>query len=323
MTSTTGIVDVLIAAWNRSDTIERAILSALEEPEVRTVIVVDDGSTDDTVEVAARVATGSARVVVCRMATNRGPSAARNRAIEISTAPWISILDGDDYFLPGRIGKILSLAGDCDLVADDILQEQRTERGAELRPMIFSRSFEARTIDLQTFVHGNAGRRGRSRREFGYLKPLIRREFLDRWRLRYDEALRLGEDYALYARALAVGGRFLLAPACGYVSVGRRESLSSRHTKEDLERLRDVDKAFLLLPTMTRRDLIAIRSHYRSVNARVQWLNVIDAFKAGNITGFIQPFVSAPGTAAFLVRKLIAEAGRRALNQTVLRRRVG
>jgi succinoglycan biosynthesis protein ExoU len=189
--------------------------------------------------------------------------------------------------------------------------------------MIFSRSFEARTIDLQTFVHGNAGRRGRSRREFGYLKPLIRREFLDRWRLRYDEALRLGEDYALYARALAVGGRFLLAPACGYVSVGRRESLSSRHTKEDLERLRDVDKAFLLLPTMTRRDLIAIRSHYRSVNARVQWLNVIDAFKAGNITGFIQPFVSAPGTAAFLVRKLIAEAGRRALNQTVLRRRVG
>src|ERR1700749_3435834 len=127
MTSTTETVDVLIAAWNRSDTIARAILSGLEHPEVRTVIVVDDGSTDDTAEVAARVAADSGRVAVCSLPVNRGPSAARNRAIEMSSAQWISILDGDDYFLPGRIARMLSLAQDYDLVADDILQERRGE----------------------------------------------------------------------------------------------------------------------------------------------------------------------------------------------------
>jgi succinoglycan biosynthesis protein ExoU len=324
MTSTTETVDVLIAAWNRSDTIERAILSGLEQPEVRTVIVVDDGSTDDTAEVAARVAVGSERVAIHRLPANRGPSAARNRAIEMSSARWISILDGDDYFLPGRIARMLSAADDCDLVADDILQERRGECGrVKLTPMIFSRSAEPRMIDLRTFVHGNAGRRGRNRGEFGYLKPLIRRGFLDRWGLRYDESLRLGEDYALYARALAVGGRFLLMPASGYVSVVRQGSLSARHSKEDLERLRDVDRALLRLPTITPQDRAALRAHYRSVDGRVQWLNVIDSYKRKDVAGFVRPFVSAPETAPFLVQKLFAEARRRAFNQSGPRRRAG
>jgi succinoglycan biosynthesis protein ExoU len=316
MTSTTGNVDVLIAAWNRSDTIERAICSALQQPEVRTVIVIDDGSTDDTAEVAARVAAGNPRVSVYTMGKNLGPSAARNRGIAMSTAPWIAILDGDDYFLPGRIGKLLALTGDCDLIADDILQEERTAcGGSELKPMIFSGDVRPHLIDLRTFVLGNAGRRGRIRKEFGYLKPLIRRAFLDRWQLQYDEALRLGEDYALYARALAVGARFLLVPASGYISVVRHGSLSARHTKEDLERLRDTDKAFLTLPTVARRDQVAIRAHYRSVDARVQWLNVIEAFKSRDISGFMLPFVRAPAAAPFLIRKLIGEAGRRAFRQ--------
>ena len=43
-----AVVDILVAAWNRSDTIERAITSALGEAEVRQVIVIDDASTDDT-----------------------------------------------------------------------------------------------------------------------------------------------------------------------------------------------------------------------------------------------------------------------------------
>ncbi len=324
MTSTTGSVDVLIAAWNRSDTIERAMLSALGQSEVRTVIVIDDASTDNTADVAARVAAPSERVSVCRLPRNRGPSAARNVGIGMSTAPWIAILDADDYFLPGRLGKLLSLAGDCDLVADDLLLERRTAcGGSDLSPMIFAEDVEPQTIDLHTFVLGNAGRRGRSRREFGYLKPLIRREFLDRWQLRYDEALRLGEDYALYAQALAAGARFLLVPASGYVSVVRQGSLSARHTKEDLERLRDADRAFLSLPTIARRDQIAIKAHYRSVDARVQWLNVIEAFKRRDITGFMRPFVKTPAVAPFLVRKLIGEAGRRAFNQGALRRCLG
>src|SRR6516225_8402022 len=54
-------VDVIIAAWNRSGTIERAILSALAEPEVRHVIVVDDGSSDDTAARAGQCGASAGR----------------------------------------------------------------------------------------------------------------------------------------------------------------------------------------------------------------------------------------------------------------------
>ncbi len=103
-----AVVDILVAAWNRSDTIERAITSALGEPRCASVIVIDDASTDDTFATSKRTGAGSERVVVRRLPSNLGPAAARNRALEISTAPYVAILDGDDFLQAGRMGKLLA-----------------------------------------------------------------------------------------------------------------------------------------------------------------------------------------------------------------------
>ena len=94
-------VDVLIAARDRADTIERAVSSALAQDEVRAAIVVDDGSADDTAARARRCDPDGKRLIVKRLPRSVGPSAARNIAIGISTAPWLAILDADDFFLPG------------------------------------------------------------------------------------------------------------------------------------------------------------------------------------------------------------------------------
>jgi succinoglycan biosynthesis protein ExoU len=303
----TGIVDVVIAAWNRADTIERAVSSAVTEPEVRNVIVVDDGSSDDTAARARRL--GVDRVVVLRLPTNNGPAAARNRALEISTAPWIAILDGDDFILPGRFEKLLSYAGDWDFVADDILRMDRADGASDdARPVMFDRPFEPWPLEFSKFVLGNCGRRGRSRNELGFFKPLMRRSFLDRMSLRYDERLRLGEDYAFYARGLALGARFFVTPACGYVSVMRVDSLSARHTRQDLERLRDADVELAALNALSDRDRRAITKHYRGMDARVQWLRMIEAFKSRSPRGFLAPFIRSPEVSTFLVRKLFEEA---------------
>ena len=95
-----GRVDVVIAALDRADTIERAVSSALMQDAVRAVIVVDDGSTDDTAARARQCDLDSKRVIVERLHFNLGPAAARNVGIGISTAPWLAILDADDFFLP-------------------------------------------------------------------------------------------------------------------------------------------------------------------------------------------------------------------------------
>ena len=243
--------------------------------------------------------------MVRRLPSNLGPAAARNRALEISTAPFVAILDGDDFFQPGRMGKLLAHAGDFDFIADIILEVSGT--GA-LHPMMFKGEFEPWRLDFATFVNGNSTRRGQGRNELGYFKPLMRRAFLDQYKLRYDERLRLGEDYALYAKALAFGAKFLVTPAFGYVSQPRPDSLSARHTKQDLEKLRDVDKELASITALSDRDRRALRGHYRSVDGRVQWLGVIDAFKRRDPTGFLWPFVRSPDVSFFLARKLLGEA---------------
>jgi succinoglycan biosynthesis protein ExoU len=306
-----GIVDVVIAAWNRADTIERAVLSALAEAEVRTVFVVDDGSTDDTVARAERIGLQDKRVVVSGLPTNCGPSAARNRALALSSAPWIAILDGDDFFLPGRIAKLLAAADAFDFVGDDILQIEEARIGRANPQPVFAKRSGPWRLDFETFVTGNVSRSGASRRELGFLKPLVRRSFLNRHGLGYEEDMRLGEDYALYAHSLAVGGRFVVLPPCGYVSVVRANSLSGAHTSQDLERLRDFDLKLGAIGGLSDADRRALAAHYQSVDARVRWLAVIDGFRSRSPSRFLSPFACTPAVSGFLLRQLVAEGVRR------------
>ena len=310
--SRTACVDVLIAARNCVDTIERAVLSALSQDDVRAVIVVDDGSTDDTAVRAKACDRDGTRVIVERLPACAGPSAARNAAIEISTAPWLAILDGDDFFLPGRIANLLTWADAWDFIADDMLQVPEHNLGGELQVRLFDgQPPKPRAISLEQFVRGNISQRGKLRRELGFIKPLIRRSFLQQHALRYDPALRLGEDYALYARALAAGARFLLVPAAGYVSTVRANSLSARHCKRDLELLRDSDCQLISTEQLTQSERRALSAHYWSIDCRVQWLAVIEAFKRRNIAGFLAPFCRSPRVSGYLIQCLASELAER------------
>jgi succinoglycan biosynthesis protein ExoU len=305
-------VDVLIAARDRADTIERAVASALAQEEVHSVIVVDDGSIDDTAAKAQRCDPDGERLIVKCLNSSVGPSAARNVGLQISTSPWLAILDADDFFHPGRIRKLLCWSADWDLIADDPLQLAEDRIGHETpRPMLSNVSREPREIGLEQFVRGNIARRGALRRELGFVKPLIRRSFLERHGLRYDETLRLGEDFALYARALAAGARFSLVQPAGYVAVMRTDSLSARHSKLDLERLRDSDCELMALRTLTPSQRQAVKAHYSSVDCRVQWLTVIEAFKSRRLLPFLRPFLRSPTVALFIGTNLLEEVWRR------------
>jgi succinoglycan biosynthesis protein ExoU len=161
----------------------------LSEPDVQRVIVVDDGSTADTAARARKCGDENGRVVARRLPSNCGPSHARNFALKISTAPWVTALDGDDFILPGRIRALLSIADDWDFVADDLLQIEADRVDQDKpRPVLFDAPFAPWRLNLETFAIGNITQRGRLRMEMGILKPLMRREFLDRKALRLRDA---------------------------------------------------------------------------------------------------------------------------------------
>jgi glycosyltransferase involved in cell wall biosynthesis len=104
-------VSVVIAVRDSERTIQRALRGALAQTTPPDeVIVVDDGSVDETKQRALEVANDRTFVID---GEHRGASAARNRAIARASGAWIAFLDGDDYWKPeflelarGRIGAV-------------------------------------------------------------------------------------------------------------------------------------------------------------------------------------------------------------------------
>lgn len=100
-------VSILIPAYNAAHWITQAIDSALGQgPEVE-VIVVDDGSTDATLD---RIRAFDGRIR-WESVPNGGAPAARNRLLAQAKAPWVQYLDADDYLRPGKVaGQRVALA---------------------------------------------------------------------------------------------------------------------------------------------------------------------------------------------------------------------
>lgn len=98
-------ISVVIPVFNAEKFIRRAIESAITQPEVAEVVIVDDGSADDSVKIVDEIAATSAvriNVVTHPGHANRGAGASRNLGIECASHEWIAFLDADDYFLPNR-----------------------------------------------------------------------------------------------------------------------------------------------------------------------------------------------------------------------------
>jgi len=95
------MVSVIIPTFNRSEKVVRAVSSVLNQ-DFRDfeVIVVDDGSIDNTHEALSKYMSA---IKYIRQSENMGVSAARNRGIKSSIAPWIAFLDSDDYWLTEKL----------------------------------------------------------------------------------------------------------------------------------------------------------------------------------------------------------------------------
>lgn len=153
-------VSVIMATYNRGDTILRSVQSVLDQEDASfELIVVDDGSVDDTLERLASV--DDARLTVLALAGNRGVSAARNAGLEIARGEFVAFQDSDDIWTPNFLAAHLAAQR---AAPDDVLSfaqlEQRYPTGIFYHPphrllnsrnfneLIYARSF----ISTQTFM---------------------------------------------------------------------------------------------------------------------------------------------------------------------------
>jgi Glycosyl transferase family 2 len=105
------LVSILIPAHNAQTWIADTIRSALGQTWPRKeIVVVDDGSTDQTLSVARQFASSTVSVVAQE---SQGASAARNKALELCQGDYIQWLDADDLLSPDKIAKQMDAAGKC------------------------------------------------------------------------------------------------------------------------------------------------------------------------------------------------------------------
>ena len=97
-------VSIIIPVYNAARFIAKAVASALSQAETKEVILIEDGSTDESLKECRSLAT---RYNVVKLythlgKTNKGISASRNLGIMKATGDYIAFLDADDYYLPNR-----------------------------------------------------------------------------------------------------------------------------------------------------------------------------------------------------------------------------
>lgn len=120
---TTPLLSVVIPTWNRAHLVCEAVESALSQRTGQVeVIVVDDGSTDDTANILTR--RFGSRIHLLHLPNRRGVGAARNAGIRIANGELLAFLDSDDLWLPGKLDAELTVFErfpDADAVVSDSL----------------------------------------------------------------------------------------------------------------------------------------------------------------------------------------------------------
>jgi succinoglycan biosynthesis protein ExoO len=287
-------ISFVIAAYNAKDTIVRAIDSAIAQVGVTVeVIVVDDCSTDGTRDIVEAYATIDDRVQLVAQKANGGPAKARNAGFAAAKGRWIAVLDSDDSVYPLRLLAMLERAetANAQIVVDNL--EVIPLNGGEPQVMFPQEELKRRQMmTLADYIDSNAI--FQTTFNFGYMKPIFERSFIEHHDLRFDESLRVGEDYLLMASALACGARCAIVPEVGYVYHLRHGSISRVLEQIHLDAMIASDQTFLSRYQLDAEAMAAQRRRTRSILEAGSFLTMVDEIKRGSVGGFLRTAMENP-----------------------------
>jgi len=197
-----GLVSTIVPVYNRPRQLREAVESALRQDyRPIEIVIVDDGSTDETPDVAQALAHAYPNVVRVTRQANAGPGAARETGRKLTRGEFIQYLDSDDLLLPGKFSaQVAALRADpaADVAygithmrdADGALGQAPHKRTGERIATMFPAFLMSRWWETAT--------------------PLYRRTVTDAagpW-----TALSLEEDWEYDCRVASLGGRLVWVP---------------------------------------------------------------------------------------------------------------
>ncbi|MCL6533901.1 MAG: glycosyltransferase [Armatimonadetes bacterium] len=200
----TPVVSVITPAYKAA----RYIGQAIESVQAQTLkdwemIIVDDASPDETVEVVKRYL-DDPRIKLLQNEQNMGAGYTRNRALDTAQGEWIAVLDADDWYAPERLEKLVRFAREWDaqMVADLSvrLAEDGTVLGVRWSPNAPNPN-KPRVYTAEEVIRAHPS-----------FEPVIWRQFIEEKQIRYQVHIKKSQDYAFQTEILIKGARFALLP---------------------------------------------------------------------------------------------------------------
>jgi len=226
------LVSILIPLYNAEDWIDETVKSVLSQTwENKEIIVVNDGSTDDSLEIVRSINADELTIVTQR---NRGACAARNRAFEVSHGDYVQYLDADDLLGPDKIEtQLRRLSGESPGklastrwgVFEDDPANAIFEGGNEA-----CRSFDDPIDWFFPWAHGTGGMRPHA-----WLTPRELIEESGPW----NTDLKLNQDGEFFSRVLLLSDGVVFCPNTEVYYRETGTGVSSRRSQEAWKSLYD------------------------------------------------------------------------------------
>lgn len=226
---------------------ESVITQTMRELEI---ILVDDGSTDETPAICDRYAAQDSRIRVTHK-KNEGVSAARNTGIEMASGEYFLFFDADDYAAPEACAALYALA-EREAADSVIYGYYRVENGvvretctpifapgnyesAEIVPMLLSRFIGFSCEGIHRWLHREPD--GLYVENPALWRAMISGRLIRENGLTFEHGMKVGEDTIFLSLCLSYASRCCVTPDCYYYQVLHSASTIARYEKNPLAKL--------------------------------------------------------------------------------------
>ncbi|SEF94948.1 Glycosyltransferase involved in cell wall bisynthesis [Halpernia humi] len=194
-------ISVIIPVYNAEVFLEKAVNSALQHDEVKEILLIEDKSTDTSLELCRKLAAENSKIFLLQHPDkgNHGAGASRNLGLEKATQDFIAFLDADDYYLPNRFEAEKELFKDPKI--EGVFGAIGTEFLSEKGKKEFQEKFKQVTLTTVKYPAEGAqvfeGLMG-IRKGFGHFFHLntltVKAENIKKNKLKFNEKLRIHQD---------------------------------------------------------------------------------------------------------------------------------
>jgi glycosyltransferase involved in cell wall biosynthesis len=241
-------VSIIVPIYNKASFLKKSINSILQQTEKNIeIILVDDGSTDNSPEICKEFAERDSRILYKRK-ENEGLTATRNYGRKFATGDYIAFVDPDDFIEANAYEQMLKCSNNADIVLSGLINEFGKKKITQTMPQNLSNFYE--NADIRKFilplflVYGKGIGENIQLMQFGI--ALFKKEFLNEENITGNEKITYSEDWLFSLEALLKAKSVAIEHNAYYHYVhntqGLTENYSPKLVLDYIEVLHGLDK---------------------------------------------------------------------------------